>query len=62
MKFISYILILKSLSGFGIEETPLECKETSFVISYSYEWNMNNDKSSFIDLCKVGEVVGYSVR
>ena len=50
MKLILYILIFKSLSSFGIEGTPLECKEISFVISYSYEWNMNNHQCSFISV------------
>lgn len=49
LKFISCILIFKSWNSFGIEETPLECKETNFVIS-----DTNNHQSSFIKVCEVG--------
>lgn len=54
MKFLLCIFIFKSFSIFGIEETPLECKEISFVISDSCEWNTNNHQSSFIIFHKVG--------
>lgn len=56
MKFILCILIFKSLNNFGIEETPLEWKQTFFFILDLYMWNTSNHQSSSIIFCEFGEV------